>query len=408
MELSSTGLPTGGPVLHYEVNRASRRPTRVELVPTKVLLKDLLFNRAKVEQLAGELAAVHPAFRQADFVREVVRRFPELELKARIAWIAEVLRSHLPPRYPDAVALILRALPAPNDPTLGDDDFGDFIYAAYNEFVAVNGCSRPHLDVSLNALHALTQRFSAEDAIRAFLNAFPEETMRAVAKWSRDPHYHVRRLCSEGTRPRLPWSRSIGLGADDTIPVLDRLFADRTRFVTRSVANHLNDISRLQPALVVKTLRRWRASGKQSPDEMAFIIRHALRTLVKAGDDRAMALMGISPGAAVRVSDVKVSARVQLDSALEFSFTLRAAAPGDAIVDYAITFAGPSGRPAAKAGRKVFKLKRLALAGNTAVRVAKRHPMRSGMTTRTLHRGKHHLAIQVNGRVVAERQFRLV
>lgn len=130
----------------------------------KFLLKDLLFNQAKVEQIAGEIQRVYSSFNTNEFVREVVAKFPELELKARIAWIAECLRQFLPEDYEQAVRLMLRALPPPNNPDLSDGDFGDFIYAPYGEYVARYGCTEKHLQFSLAALHEITQRFSAEDA----------------------------------------------------------------------------------------------------------------------------------------------------------------------------------------------------------------------------------------------------
>ena len=136
-------------------------------MPEKAL-KDILFNRTKVQRVAAEICQVYPRFREAEFVREVVTRFPRLELKARIAWIAECLRTFLPREYDRAVGILVRALPSPNDPTLSDDDFGDFIYAAYGEYVARNGCVPKHLKRSLAALREITQRFSAEDAIRYF------------------------------------------------------------------------------------------------------------------------------------------------------------------------------------------------------------------------------------------------
>ena len=171
----------------------------------KVLLKDLLFNKEKVEKIASAIQYTHRPFKKDDFVREVLARFPELELKARISWIAECLKKYLPNDYKRAADILIKALPAPNNPELSDDDFGDFIYAPYAEYVAKNGCTEEHLQFSLNALYKLTQRFSVEDAIRYFINAFPKETLKELLSWTKDSHYHVRRLCSEGTRPKLPW-----------------------------------------------------------------------------------------------------------------------------------------------------------------------------------------------------------
>src|SRR5215208_1703768 len=154
-------------------------------------------------------SSVYPYLDQSDFTKSIVQKFPQLELKERIAWISENLKACLPADYQEATSILLASLPPPNDNSKTDNDFGDFIYAPYADFVAKNGVSKKDLYFSLAALKEITMRFSAEDAIRYFINAFPTETMQELQKWSKDAHYHVRRLTSEGTRPKLPWSQKI-------------------------------------------------------------------------------------------------------------------------------------------------------------------------------------------------------
>jgi 3-methyladenine DNA glycosylase AlkC len=370
----------------------------------KVLLKDLLFNQAKVERIAGEIQRVYPAFGKRGFVQDCVARFPELELKARIAWIAACLKSYLPGAYPRALGILIEALPAPNNPDLSDDDFGEFIYAPYAEFVAQNGCTRVYLQPSLAALYEITQRFSAEDAIRYFINAFPKETMRELSQWSRDAHYHVRRLCSEGTRPKLPWAKKIAIPVAAPLPILDRLHADNTRFVTRSVANHLNDIAKVDPDLAITTLTRWQKAGKQNADEMNYILRHALRTLIKQGHPEALKLLGFRDAPGVRVTKLLLPRQVPMNSALEFSFTVKADADTRVLIDYSVHFQNKAGKPG---GKKVFKLCKLDLEKNKPVVVSKRHMLRQDMTTRTLYPGEHVIEIQVNGRKAGKAAFQL-
>jgi 3-methyladenine DNA glycosylase AlkC len=371
----------------------------------KALLKDQLFNRDKVARLGGELASVYPQFRADEFIGEVTARLTALELKERIAWIATCLARHLPSDYRQAVGVILRSLPAPNDPALPDGDFGDFIYAPYAAYVAQLGCTAQDLAFSLAALRELTMRFSAEDAIRTFVNAFPDETLSTLLGWAGDEHYHVRRLCSEGTRPRLPWSRKLVVPAATAIPILDKLFCDPTRFVTRSVANHINDISKTDPDLAINTLARWRQSGRQNPSEMAFIVRHATRHLVKGGHPRAMELLGVTSQPRLDVFNIKMPDQVTVDTALEFSFDIRAHDHIDVIVDYAIRFQGKAGK---LTGRKVFKLKRMSLSKGEQVMLTKRHLLRSGMTTRHIYPGRHELEIQINGNSYAKRPFWII
>jgi 3-methyladenine DNA glycosylase AlkC len=254
-------------------------------------LKDRLFNRAKVTRLASELSSAHRGFAAAEFIEEVMSRLHELELKQRIAWITDCLENQLPRDYRRAVNVMVRALPAPCDPDRLDGDFGDFIYAPYSEYVARHGCTRDDLGFSLAALREITTRFSAEFAVRAFINAFPDETLTTLAEWTTDEHYHVRRLCSEGTRPRLPWAGLLATPPHYAIPLLDHLYTDATRFVTRSVANHVNDISKVEPDLAMDTLQRWRGSGRQRAMELDYIVRHATRTLAKQRNARALDLL---------------------------------------------------------------------------------------------------------------------
>ncbi|MEV4334764.1 hypothetical protein AB0K02_30315 [Streptomyces sp. NPDC049597] len=281
-------------------------------------LKDQFFTREKVELIAGEIERVDPAFRADEFAAAVVARFPELELKARIDWIAICLERSLPRDFREAAGVLVRSLPAPADPGLSDGDFGDFIYAPYAEYIGRRGCSAEDLEFSLAALREITTRFSAEFAIRPFLDAFPDQVLATLLVWTEDEHYHVRRLCSEGTRPRLPWARNLTLPYDVGVPLLDRLFADPTRYVTRSVANHVNDISKKDPDLALDTLERWRNSGQQRPREMRYVIRHAARTLVRADHPRALDIVSSSlpgrHGRKMKSSWVQCSSRdVRLD-----------------------------------------------------------------------------------------------
>lgn len=371
----------------------------------KVLLKDLLFSKTKIEQLAGEIHRAYPSFNKDGFVRDVVAKFPKLELKARIGWIAECLKEFLPDDYRKAVGVILCSLPTPNNPELSDGDFGDFIHAPYAEYVARYGCTKKDLAFSLNALYELTQRFSAEDAIRYFINTFPKETLAELTKWSKDSHYHVRRLASEGTRPKLPWSQKINISITTSIPILDNLFSDTTRFVIRSVANHINDISKIDPDLAIDTLLRWKKSGKQTPKEMDYMIRHALRTLIKNGNPKALKFFGVSHEADVRVSNFKVRKEVKMNTALDFSFSIHAKEDAHIIADYVLYFQNKSGK---LNSRKIFKLKKFSLAKGESITLTKRHMLRENMTTRKLFRGKHEIEIQINGKLFDKKVFWIV
>lgn len=375
---------------------------------TTFSLKDQLFNPQKIDYLTSLIVEAHPDFPQDSFTRSVVSAFPELELKERIAHIANCLHDSLPRDYPAAVDILLRALPPELDPTKSDDDFGDFIFGPLSHFVATHGCTAEHLNLSLNALRKITKRFSAEDAVRYFINAFPDETMKFLADCATDSNYHVRRWASEGTRPKLPWSQKVSIDYQTPLPILNALYADKTRFVTRSVANHLNDISKLDPDLVVSTLQRWQKSKKQSEKEMAFITQHSLRTLVKQGNKDALALLGFGGKPDITISEFVTSTpQVPIGDAFEFSLEITANKQQKLVVDYLMEFATEEGRTVKKKPQKIFKLKQLDLEKGQAVTIKKKHPMRL-MTTRRLFPGTHTITLQVNGEPFGQLSFELV
>lgn len=385
------------------------------------LLKDQIFNRGSIARIASDIsrssaAAGHP-FDARLFTDECVARFGEQELKARMAWITDRLRAHLPTRGGDdpaavaaSVGILIDALPPQLDPTLADDDFGDFIHQPFAQFVAENCRTAGLLDLGLDALHEITRRFSAEYAIRFFLDDFPGPTLARLEAWSRDPNYHVRRLCSEGTRPLLPWAPRLSIDPAAALPLLDTLAADPTRYVTRSVANHLNDIAKRDPDLVVSTLARWRdeaAGGRVTPD-LAFITRHASRTLVKAGHTGALALLGYDADAHLALAEVAVPGLVALGGSLDFALTLEGCGSAvPVVVDYAIW---PADAVVVKStglarGRKVFKLKQAVVPPDAPLRLTKRHPLRASMTTRQATTGPHVIEFLVNGRPRGRAEF---
>ncbi len=370
----------------------------------KFILKDQLFNERKITKIADDIQRVYSDFKREQFIQDVVQRFPELELKQRINHISFCFKSHFPQNFPDALEILLQSLPEPCNPDLNDNDFGDFIYAAHGDFVAQYGCSIEYLDVSLDALEQLTMRFSVEYAIRNFINAFPEKTLKKIEHWSKHPHYHVRRLASEGTRPKLPWGMKIGLDVKQALPLLDILHTDSTRFVTRSVANHLNDIAKTHPELVLDKLKQWKKQKAQKPKELDFIIRHALRTLIKKGDNRALELIGISALPKIQIQKITVSESVQLNEYLEKSIVLIAREDCTLLIDYVIHFQNSKGEMNSV---KVFKWKQISMKKNEQIQLSKRHEMKQFMTTRTLYPGKHQWSLQVNGEIVHRQEFKL-
>lgn len=365
-------------------------------------LKDQLFNRDKTRYLAGLFAAADPSFDAEAFEQQVMAELPALELKQRIALIASTLAQHLPEPLPEAAPILLRALPPPLDPAKTDDDFGDSIFAPLGEFVVLRGLEQ-HPDLSLDLLEEITQRFSMEWAIRPYLNCWQDKVLARMQQWAESPNYHVRRLVSEGTRPRLPWGEAVGLTLADPLPLLDQLHGDGTRYVTRSIANHLNDITKKEPDLVMDQLETWHAVGAQNPKELDWMTAHALRGLVKAGHPRAMKMLGYDPGLEVQVDLALKSPDVRIGEALEFTCALNAPAGSPVLVDYIVHFQRPSG----KSSSKVYKIKQAKMP-KKMLQIDKRHKLKGDATTFKLVPGAHRIELMVNGRVRAEATFELL
>lgn len=366
-------------------------------------LKDELFNEAKVKRLAKEIQAVYPNFASKEFCQKVVSTFPMQELMERIAGIREALRDFLPSDYKEAVKIILAALPPPLDPEKTDNDFGDFIYAPYSYYVAEYGCLKKYLSVSLKALAEITKRFSAEAALRNFLNQFPKETLANALAWSKDKNYHVRRLASEGTRPNLPWAKKITYESKSMLPLLDILYADTTRYVTRSVANHLNDISKFDAGLVICTLKRWQKERKQTKTELNFISKHALRTLIKDGHSEAQAFLGFtSPKVKVQLTLTKKHLKVGETQSFSVMIESESKEPQALLVHYLIHFKKANGTNTPK----VFLLGNKTLAPKDTIILNKAHTLKP-MTTRVLHSGEHWLELKINGISFGKESFKL-
>ncbi len=371
----------------------------------KFSLKDELFNPQKVNKIATEIKEVYEDFKQKAFAKEVLKPFETLELKERIYHIRDMLAKYLPSDYIEATTILLKALPPELDPNKTDDDFGDFIYAPYGDFVATFGCTEEHLAFSLNALREISKRFSVEFAIRDFINDFPNESFDMLKECSLSENYHERRLASEGTRPKLPWAKKLTTDYSKPLALLENLYSDKTRYVTRSVANHLNDISKIDAPLVIETLKQWKSTNRQNEKEMNFIINHALRTLIKEGNKEALKLLGYNSNPAITIRNFQLTdIEVQVGEYLEFSFDIEAGNDEALIIDYIIYFQTKSG----KLSPKVHKIKKLNLKKGKQISINKQHLFKANMTTRKLYTGEHRLVLQVNGQTYYDLSFYLI
>ena len=364
-------------------------------------LADQMFNDKSVGLLADALAKSWPKLDEEVFAEACLSAFPSLELKERIRHMVDQLDARLPDRFEEAVSILESALPTPLDPNLTDDDFGHFIWCVPAEWVARNGCTDDRVDRSLAFLKQATMRFTVESAIRPFLAKYPDHTMRFIRECAQDPNYHVRRLASEGIRPYLPWAQRVILPASEVVEVLTTLHADPTRYVTRSVANTMNDLSRNDPELVIDTLKRWQQLDAQIQEELNWMTRHALRTLVKADNKQALELLGYPSSPAFSLSDVSIDESVVIGDALHWRGTVHSKTQQNLKIALRVHFLKASGEHTTK----VFAVKDVAADKESFV-IEKKISFKP-ITTRTLYFGTHHIELVVNGKARGKRSFEL-
>ncbi len=366
-----------------------------------------LINATLVQTAAAHLARQGRGFDAARFAALALPGLDALEMKARAMQICTALEATLPAAFDDAADLIEAALaPAGRswaDQPSGADGLAGWILWPVGEFVARRGQATP--DRALQLLHALTQRFTAEFAIRPFIVQHPALVFATLQRWTQDPSEHVRRLVSEGSRPRLPWGLQLkALVADPspTLPLLRALQDDPSDYVRRSVANHLNDIAKDHPALVADWLR---THLPDAPPARRTLLRHASRTLIKAGDRPVLAAWGLDKPFKGQATLTLSAQQLRVGETFELQLSLQsgAARPQKLAVDYAVHHVKADGRLTAK----VFKGWTIELPAHGQRNLAKTHSMRE-ITTRRYHPGRHGLDVRINGRVVAEAGFELL
>ncbi|MFT3803997.1 MAG: DNA alkylation repair protein [Burkholderiaceae bacterium] len=354
-------------------------------------IKDV-FGPVLVREIAAELHRVHAPFDAAAFVARSIDGLEELELTGRAAHIAEALHEYLPKPFAEAAAVIEAAL-GPEIPANGEIGLAPLRYMPHVVFVRKYGLDDYEAAIRIQA--ELTKRFSAEFSIRAFLVKHPERTYAQMLAWAGDDNAHLRRLASEGTRPRLPWAPRLRAYQQDPRPVLallELLKDDPVLYVRRSVANNLNDIAKDHPALTIETCRRWAADASAG---RAWIVRHALRSLIKAGNRDAIGILGGARNPSVRIDGMTVTPqRAAVGEVVHLSFEVESTArqAQRLLIDYAVHFmkANGSTRP------KVFKLRALTMQpGEKAAFFAS--VSLAAMTTRRHFPGHHRVDAIING-----------
>ncbi len=354
-----------------------------------------------VRRLAKEIAGVYKRFDRKAFERDALDGFEALELLDRGRHLGTMLHRHLPGDFASAVDILLATLPTAR---AGEGGMASFFYLPHTEFVRAHGV--PHFEDSMRALHALTQCFTGEFAIRPFLEHDEARTLARLEQWAVDPNVHVRRLVSEGTRPRLPWAprlRSFQRDPSAVLHLLELLRDDAELYVRRSVANNLNDIGKDHPERLVTVAGRW-VQGATA--ERQWIVRHALRSSVKRGDLAALKVLGFGTTSRLEVVQSKVEpARPKLGGQVVVTCTVKnpSRRTQRVIVDLRVHFTKSNGATSPK----VFKLATVDLAPG-ATRALRKTVSLADLTTRKHYPGLHTVELQLNGAVQPLGKFTVV
>jgi 3-methyladenine DNA glycosylase AlkC len=368
------------------------------------LMKNGLAKPAVI-RIAGALKAVIIDFSEENFIKSCLTDLDKLELKQRVNHLIKVIHLFMPEDFSQAAPLLIK-LKKHWDYGNKDDALRSFAAWPIVDYVSEYGLE--HAEISLNVLKELTSLFSAEFAIRPFIIKYPELCQQTLLTWAVDESEDIRRLVSEGTRPKLPWGMQLKCFVEDpsnTLILLNLLKSDQSLYVRRSVANHLNDISKDHPYLVTNTCKNWLENHKEhkSKKDLDWLIKHATRTLIKANFSEAFSLLGFTDKPKVSLSSLTLSSNnISMGDNINFTFDLvsKTKKQQKLVIDFIIYFVKANGEQRGK----VFKLKNVIVKANEKIIFSKNHSFKK-ISTRKYYTGEHAIEILVNGKAMSKNTF---
>jgi 3-methyladenine DNA glycosylase AlkC len=353
-----------------------------------------MFSKPYLEKFADVFIEEYPKFDRNKFLKLVFNNeWDSKELKQRMRHIAGSLHMVLPGDYKKNISILKKTV----------SKFNGFLSMIFPDYVEQYGLDDP--ETSIKALELFTQYGSSEFAVRPFIIKYPAIMQQQIIKWAKHKNHHVRRLASEGSRPRLPWAIALPEYKKDPKPVLkvlEILKNDESLYVRKSVANNLNDISKDNPETALKTSAKW--YGKSSNTN--WIVKHGLRGLLKKGNTEALKLFGFHGADGISAGELKLSSsKVKQGSKLEFTFTVKPVKPVNENIrlEYTIDFITSTG----KVSRKIFKITEGKFEKGKTYTFSKKHAFRD-LTIRKHFKGKHKIAVIINGEKVKEKMFEVI
>ena len=344
------------------------------------------YNKAFYDKLSTAFEKHYPSFNRKKFLALIFdEQWDNRELKERMHHTAVVIHSILSGSYAEKIVILNQIAPYCDDGFLG---------ILFPDFVQTYGLEEANKEVSINALEHFTQYSSSEFAVRPFIIKYTDEMMAKMTEWTKHENHHVRRLASEGCRPRLPWAMGLPAFKKDPsliLPILEILKDDVSEYVRRSVANNLNDISKDHPDLVLKMAANWLGKSK----EVDWVVKHACRTLLKQGNSQAMRLFGFAAPDNIQITNLQIeNSLITIGEETHFSFTLTNSTKTTTKLrlEYGIYYMKSNG----KQNRKVFKISEKEYKANANETIRKKQHFKN-LTTRKHYEGEHKLSVIING-----------
>jgi 3-methyladenine DNA glycosylase AlkC len=352
-----------------------------------------LFNKVFYTHLAEELTKADKTFKGSKFINELTKDIEPLSLNQRLRKTSIVLKTHLPDNYKSAIEILMKVIP---------NTKSGYTNLVFPDYVGLFG--HDDFKTSMQALKFFTQFGSSEFAIREFLKRDFEKTIKIMELWANDKNYHVRRLASEGSRPRLPWSFKLDtviINPKSTNLILNTLNSDTELYVKKSVANHLNDIAKDNTSHMLELISTWHKNNQHT----AWILKHASRNLIKKGNLDSLQFFSFEKEPKISIENFRIlNPKLKLGDSLHFEFNLSSKKINDQklVIDYSIHYQKKSG----SLSKKVFKLKEIVLKPKEKISVSKKQLFKD-FTTRKHYPGTHYLELQINGKTIQKLSFDL-
>lgn len=349
-----------------------------------------LYSTDFYHQLSSQLNQVIPDFNSEQFQKEIFcSSWDKKELKDRMKHTADVLATLLPENFQDAAKNIYLLTEIAKTKQSKWDSFLYLFLADYIERFGIN-----HFDIACKLIEKVTQLSSCEFAVRPFIIKYDKQMTDQMLLWSSHENYHVRRLATEGIRPRLPWAMALPLFKKDPsriLPILENLKNDPSEYVRKSVANNLNDITKDNPEIVLSLIKKWKNLSKETD----WIIKHGTRTLLKQGNPDIITFYGLNQSNDITLNQFSIKTPiVSIGSSLNFEFELKNNDTKAHLVrlEYAIYYLRKNNTHS----KKVFKISEKETPSLSKI-IIKRKQSFKVISTRKFYPGTQKISIIING-----------